>query len=51
MEHIFDIEVGSAIEPRGCNGCDGYCDSTGCSNNCDNSCSKTCDDSCYGQAK
>ena len=51
MNQIFDVEFDSSIEPRGCDGCSGYCDSTGCSSSCDSSCWDSCDDSCYGQAK
>lgn len=52
MNQIFDIEAGkTTVEPMGCRGCDGYCDSTGCSNSCNGSCYTTCDVSCYGQAK
>lgn len=51
MNHIFDVDNVAVVEPLGCKGCDGYCDSSGCSNNCDTSCYATCDGECYGFAK
>lgn len=52
MNQLFDLCIDeSPIEPRGCNGCSGYCDSSGCSSSCDGSCWQGCDHTCYSQAK